>query len=79
MKIGDCCIIPGHVKIGMDCKVHDVLYNIIDIKEVGDKKLVKVQYSNIGSDYAGWFCIDRLVEINIYDHMPVSIYDNIIN
>lgn len=37
MKIGDCCIIPGHIKIGMDCKVHDILYNIIDIKEVGDK------------------------------------------
>ena len=77
MKIGNCCIIPGHVKIGIDGKVHDVLYNIIDIKEIGDKKLVKVQDSNIGSNYVGWFGINRLIEINIYDHMPIL--DDIIN
>lgn len=37
MKIGNYCIIPGHVKIGMDSKVYDVLYDIIDIKEEGNQ------------------------------------------
>lgn len=33
MKIGNRCIILEYVKIEMDGKVCDVLYDIIDIKE----------------------------------------------
>ena len=77
MKIGNCCIIPGHVKIGMDSKVHDVLYHIVDIKEIGNKRLVKVEDTE--SDYTGWFCEDKLIEIKVYDSTPKSIFDNILD
>lgn len=76
MKIGNRCIIPGHVKIGMDGKVYDILYDIIDIKEEENKIFVKVKDTE--SEYTGWYCEDKLIEIIVY-HKTSSMFVNMID